>query len=277
MEVAKLVNIGCGNTWHSDWINLDISPVSPEIKRLDVKNGLPFLNESVNACYSSHIVEHLSKVETTNFFAECYRVLVPGGVIRIVVPDLELIVREYLRVLEAVVNGDYRRIPDYDWMMLELFDQITREKIGGNMAEYLSTPDLQNKEFIRSRIGSEAENYWSPTTKKSIVHKVKSKGLPFVIDRLREKTAEILVRMIAGKSTAKAFHIGVFRKRGEIHQWMYDRFSLSRLLIQSGFEQIKKCKPDESCIPGFEQYDLDINEDMVRKPESLFMEALKPQ
>jgi hypothetical protein len=57
---------------------------------------------------------------------------------------------------------------------------------------------------------------------------------------------------------------------------MYDRYSLRRLLEQAGFIDVRICRADESRIPDFNSYNLDIVEGKVRKPVSLFMEGIKP-
>ena len=46
--------------------------------------------------YSSHTLEHFDKADGRSFLSECHRVLRPGGIIRIVVPDLHVIVVDYL-------------------------------------------------------------------------------------------------------------------------------------------------------------------------------------
>ena len=68
----------------------------------------------------------------------------------------------------------------------------------------------------------------------------------------------------------------MFRNSGEVHRWMYDRYSLSRLLTESGFINIQICQADESSIPDFNTYELDTCQGKVRKPDSLFIEATKP-
>ncbi len=58
---------------------------------------------------------------------------------------------------------------------------------------------------------------------------------------------------------------------------MYDRYSLKMLLTSAGFDQAKQCRADESAIQGFNDDPLDIEPNgSIRKPDSLFMEALKP-
>jgi hypothetical protein len=58
---------------------------------------------------------------------------------------------------------------------------------------------------------------------------------------------------------------------------MYDRWSLRALLEKCGFRDVSVCDASESRIPDFERYHLDVTEARsIRKPDSLFMEALKP-
>ena len=51
-----------------------------------------------------------------------------------------------------------------------------------------------------------------------------------------------------------------FRASGEIHRWMYDRWSLRRLLEDSGFSDIRVCAASVSRNPGFSAYLLDCEE-----------------
>jgi SAM-dependent methyltransferase len=108
------VNIGSGLSGIPGWHNLDNSPTitlsripvlnkllkTPawprDVKRYDVRRGLPFADGSVRYIYSSHTFEHFTPAESSAVAKQCFRVLAPGGVLRIVVPDLELIVQEYL-------------------------------------------------------------------------------------------------------------------------------------------------------------------------------------
>jgi hypothetical protein len=70
--------------------------------------------------------------------------------------------------------------------------------------------------------------------------------------------------------------LGQFRLSGEVHQWMYDRFSLPRLLRQAGFQRVTRQTAHTSAIPGWPQYRLDTEPNgAVYKPDSLFMEATK--
>lgn len=62
----------------------------------DLAYGVPFEDATVDYLYSSHLLEHLSGPAGLNLLRDCYRVLRPGGVIRLCVPDLEKAVQFYL-------------------------------------------------------------------------------------------------------------------------------------------------------------------------------------
>src|SRR5262249_24936489 len=96
------------------------------------------------------------------------------------------------------------------------------------------------------------------------------------LTEVRQRAAKALVRMVAGGTAAQAFQEGLFRSSGEIHQWMYDRYSLGRALEKAGFRHAEVRAADRSRIPQFNDYALDVVRGTVRKPDSLFMEALKP-
>ena len=63
------------------------------------RSRLPFANASVLMIYSEHMLEHLSPAAGVNLLRECWRVLAPGGLLRVVTPD----VSKYAR---ALLNGD---------------------------------------------------------------------------------------------------------------------------------------------------------------------------
>lgn len=198
---------------------------------------------------------------------ECYRVLKPGGILRVVVPDLETIARLYIQSLEHALAGADEWSHHYQWILLEMYDQVVRTVSGGAMADYFRQDAILNEDFVVGRLGLEAENLirslrgTSPPTK----------GMP---SSLSER--EAMLYNLLGDYDYEALQIGRFRQSGEIHQWMYDRYSLKMLLEQVGFERVAVCQHDESAIPHFHEFFLDTRPDgRVRKPDSLFMEAQK--
>src|SRR5262245_1221859 len=90
------LNIGCGARFHPAWINLDLAPQHPSILQHDVTLPLPFPAEGFDAVYHAHVLEHLPRERARFCLSECARVLRPGGILRVVVPDLEQIARLYL-------------------------------------------------------------------------------------------------------------------------------------------------------------------------------------
>lgn len=89
------LNIGCGPQPVSDWINVDIAR-GPEIDVVcDVRKGLPFPSGSCSLIFCEHMIEHLSRSDAGAFLTECFRVLQPGGVIRLSTPDAERFLRSY--------------------------------------------------------------------------------------------------------------------------------------------------------------------------------------
>jgi predicted SAM-dependent methyltransferase len=67
----------------------------------DLAKGIPHEDASVDAIFSSHMLEHVTPEDALFILSECYRVLKPGGTLRVVVPDLKRVTRRYL-------DGDLR-------------------------------------------------------------------------------------------------------------------------------------------------------------------------
>jgi predicted SAM-dependent methyltransferase len=122
------LNVGCGQSPTPGWINYDNSlsarvsgvPLvlsmaerlrlltnqqrefmrfaqSHDIRYADVVSRIPEADRSVDALYTSHMLEHLDKDDALAFLREARRVLVPGGVLRIAVPDVRYHVDRYVR------------------------------------------------------------------------------------------------------------------------------------------------------------------------------------
>jgi predicted SAM-dependent methyltransferase len=281
MNKMNYLNVGCGNKFHKAWVNVDMSSNSPHVKSYNLLNGIPFPDDQFDVVYHSQVLEHFSKEKAPSFARECFRVLKPGGIMRVVVPDLENIVREYIKHLnENIRNSNSQSEADYDWILLEMYDQTVRNYSGGQMAEFLRQPELINESYIIDRIGYvgrtirnsylTAENSMQPTSNLTgVMKKVKSAGV--------RKIIRYIIGRISSSIYSEAKRIGQFRLSGEIHMWMYDRFSLSRLLKEVGFEEIEIKTPYESSIPEWDKYELDIKNGAVFDPTSLFMEARKPR
>lgn len=120
MEKAQIkVNLGSGPRAVNGWVNVDgalgarlhKNPVfralngyfrithstwDKDIVLHDLRRPLPWPDGTVAFVYTSHTLEHLTREDGQRIISECHRVLAPGGVLRVVVPDLECQVRRYM-------------------------------------------------------------------------------------------------------------------------------------------------------------------------------------
>ncbi|MBN2144902.1 MAG: methyltransferase domain-containing protein [Candidatus Aureabacteria bacterium] len=276
----KLLNLGCGNRFHPDWVNVSFFSKGKEVLAHDLKKGIPFPSETFDFVYHSHLLEHFSKKEAFSFLIECCRVLKPGGMIRIATPDLEALAKVYLHALQQAKTGSIEWINRYEWIMLELYDQTVRTQSGGDMFDYFLQDPVPEADFVIQRCGTEAKNMMTDAKKTQIQSPVTTCG------RWRKKIQRIIhdpsyrndcfLKLILGKKYP-VYRLGHFHQSGEMHKWMYDSFSLSRLLIKTGFSNCVQKNAAESSFPQWNQYLLDMEEDgSIYKPDSLFMEAVKP-
>lgn len=281
LATRRYLNVGSGAHFHPGWVNVDVVPASREVMAVDVRKGLPFGDGIFDAVYCSHVLEHLDRSAAADLLAQMRRVLAPGGLIRVVVPNLEAIAREYLRLLEALRKGDPgTREADYEWMLLELFDQSVRDRSGGEMAAFLTAADLPNRDFVLGRIGAQAQQVWQSArtpARSRLVERMRTRGPGWLLAALRTRFAALLIGLIGGRNARAAYLTGVFRRSGEVHRWMYDGYSLGRALTRAGFVNVRVCAATESGIPEFASFGLDVDDEgRVLKPDSLFMEAERP-
>ncbi len=82
----KYVDVGCGNSKKSGYIGLDLYDYSGVDIVHDVREGLPFKDNEIDAFYCSHFLEHLTGEEAIECMCEFYRCLKPGGILKIIVP-----------------------------------------------------------------------------------------------------------------------------------------------------------------------------------------------
>lgn len=280
-EFLIYLNLGCGSRFLDSWTNLDISPVSPNVQACNLLSGIPFPDNTFEFVYHSHLLEHIPRSKVLDILKECCRVLKPGCVIRVVVPDLECIARLYLQYLEESLQGSEMGQHRYDWMLLELFDQAVRNRSGGEMVNYLQQDTLPDQSFILQRLGGEAKKILDSQQAPQLRDRKWRLSHPRNWARqtrvLAGFTRDKVYRMFLGRRDYQALVTGRFRQSGEIHQWMYDRYSLGHALMQSGFQNPTQQTAISSMFPEWRKYNLDIEPDgTAYKPDSLYMEAVKP-
>lgn len=267
----RFANLGCGVTYvdSRDWLNLDFHSNTPAVTATNLARPLPIPSNSLEVVYSSHFLEHVPLSEVPVLLGEIYRVLKPGGVVRLVLPDFENVAREYLSQLDS---GDEEKA---FFCMVEMLDQCVRKKSGGELAEYLGygpgadliAADLLN--YVRRRVdnvNTSARPLGKPLLLKRIVRKIR--GL------IRKSYLRIVLKFLPSDFVRLNVSTAAV---GELHQWMWDFCSLRRGLAESGFVDISRAKFDQTRIQGFPLEDLDIGaNNMPRKgAESMFIEASK--
>jgi SAM-dependent methyltransferase len=251
-------------------VNLDLQPCSPAVRKWDLQKELPFSDAFFDVVYHSHVLEHFCKREGLRLLGECRRVLKLGGIVRTAVPDLERIARLYIEALDKSLAGDPVWQARYEWILLEMYDQTVRGSSGGEMLTYLRQEPVPEQDFIARRIGGELHRISVEASKQT---DGKSRRRQFA---LRSSISRRVARLILGKEGIRAHDEGAFRLSGEIHRWMYDRYSLAQALERAGFRSPRSLGAAESAIPGWTSFNLDTEPDgRVYKPDSLFMEATR--
>lgn len=89
------LDVGCGPNTNPKNINLDYYWCPGIDVCCDITKGLPFPSNYVQGIYTEHCLEHLAFRDVLFVLREFHRVLVPGGHVRIVVPDLEIYTERY--------------------------------------------------------------------------------------------------------------------------------------------------------------------------------------
>ncbi|MFT6354025.1 MAG: ubiquinone/menaquinone biosynthesis C-methylase UbiE [Cryomorphaceae bacterium] len=181
----------------------------------NLKKGIPFENNSIDVVYHSHVFEHIPKQQAEKFQNEVIRVLKPGGIQRIVIPDMEILCSELINHIIRCDDSE-DEIKKHDNYIDNIIGQCIQEQSVGTMRQ----PKLQS-----------------------------------VFEKLL---------------------LGSAKKRGQTHQWMYDRINLKQLLKKSGFSNIRHLSYNLSDIRNWNSYGLDLNKDKsAYKKRSLYMECTK--
>ena len=243
----RLLNCGCGSKYSTDpdWTNIDFVARGNEVSKVNLLKRFPYENGSFDGVFSSNVLEHFNRQQAGHFIDECARVLKNGGTIRIVVPDLENICREYLRILD-LVREDESYADKYEYISIELLDQMTRREIGGEQLKFWEKGI--ETDYVKKRSGYTA-GYTPGGGRFARLKKTR------IYDKLKTR---------------------IFMKRGEAHLWMYDSYSLGKLLKDHGFDDIRVCSFNESSIEGWSRYGVEVNDDGSEyKPNNVYVEGRK--
>ena len=90
-QTVKL-NLGCGRNIMSGWINADLKATSPRVFIMDASRPFPFPDNSFDYVFSEHMFEHLDLAGQQSMMRECHRILRPGGVLRLAMPNFDFLI-----------------------------------------------------------------------------------------------------------------------------------------------------------------------------------------
>jgi predicted SAM-dependent methyltransferase len=104
---VRRLNWGCGSWIQPGWINADVKADLGADVCCDIRQGLPFDDESIDYTVSIHALPELEHDALVPTLVELWRVLKPSGVLRLGLPDLD-------RGIDAYRDGnrDYFLVPD---------------------------------------------------------------------------------------------------------------------------------------------------------------------
>jgi predicted SAM-dependent methyltransferase len=278
LEDQVAVNLGCGSHYRKEWLNFDLYPASEEVQQANIIDGVPLADGTADFVYNSHVLEHLCRDDARRFLQECHRILKPGGILRIAVPDLEDAAREYLRNIARWDGGDHSALADLEWSHIELYDQIAREDRNGEFGKYLHREDIPNKNYVIQRMGGLAERAFK-IIEEGRRHPAVNQGAnqPKRLKRLLawDFYRNRLLRILLGLKDWKNLQAGRARNAGEVHKWMYDRITLGDLLKNVGFKNVSKRSALESAWPIWNSQNLDLGSNgEILHANSLYIEAV---
>jgi predicted SAM-dependent methyltransferase len=273
------INLACGSVFldNSNWINFDYASSSKAVKKANLLKRLPLKREIADLVYSSHFLEHIPYTKVTDFLNEILRIIKPGGVVRLVLPDLENMANSYVNLRKL---GDHQKA---DFLVLEMIDQCVRNVGGGQLGVFYSKiknyPDQYKSmiEFIRERTGEDLTTY---DFKQKLNYNFFSKNIESILAAIVRRIQRYWIKIVilALPSAFRDQNISL-ASIGERHHWVWDFHSLKKVLDTVGFVDVKRVSANTSIIKDFPFYPLDVDD--KGKPrkgaESMYIEATKPK
>ncbi len=111
-DVEPFLQIGTGPNPLPGWLNTTLTPFQPGTIFLDASRPFPIPDASFALIFGEHVIEHLEFHEAALMLDECFRVLRPGGRLRLATPDLAQIIALYTHPQAAPQNAYIRWIMD---------------------------------------------------------------------------------------------------------------------------------------------------------------------
>ena len=266
------VNIACGGSYLPDWYNYDYSSDSALVHKANLLDVMPIKDMSAEIVYSSHFLEHIPREFIGRFVSECFRITKHGGYLRLVLPDLEELCTTYLAARHA--NEHLKA----DFLTLELLDQCVRSNQGGDLGLYYEDL-LHNKEnsldmieYVKFRTGHIVMSESSRHRGNIFFRFLKNpKRIINILERYYCRLIILLLPKAFRRQNISLAEIG------EKHAWVYDFYTVEKLLRKAGFVDIQRMTSKTSNIESFPFHPLDLldNGQPRKGSESMYIEARK--
>jgi len=230
--VMNFLNLGCGGRFHPAWTNVDFVYAWGVIAH-DLTQGISFA-DSFDVVYHSHLLEHFPKTAAESFFE---------GVLPRLRPKVswELWFQIWSR-LPNLFNSTWtsQLFPGGQLRVdcTEMYDQTVRTQSGGEA--------ICLKHLVNEKIYYRALRHWRKTWLQLGVNTNNNQSAPvpnqpnLIEADTTPLSIELLIKNLLDKEYSAL--VGRFRQSGEVHQWMYDRYSLALLEMRSRkYHSAPKC------------------------------------
>lgn len=95
MNSPVKLNLGCWQRYLPGFIHIDLCNLPHIDYKSSVDNLSMFDDEFIELIYASHVLEYFDRIEADKVLGEWHRVLKPGGILRLAVPDFEALIKVY--------------------------------------------------------------------------------------------------------------------------------------------------------------------------------------
>lgn len=250
----RFYNIGAGNFYHPAWTNVDYDSdwyaanqkytnkgISYDLLSM---NPLPIESDLAEMVYSSHTIEHIPDNAAENLFAESYRILKKGGIIRLVTPNIDL---------------SYRAFMEND---RHFFYMIDFYSVASNYTKWMNKP-MRNASTAEIFLNEFATSV-SPITSDGVKERIKDAE---AIKMFTEMTYEDALNFCTSRCS-----IELQKKYPGYHINWWNSDKIRRMLFKAGFSKVIISGYGQSFSPALRDIQYFDN---THPTISLFAEAIK--